>query len=226
VSWLRYLAYAAAAITPIVLYRLASGSSSASGPMLSTAGGKPPPWWSAADYRALYASAGRLGMSAADLLLVEASESGLNPAASYPGGFAVGLNQLTSASNALTGLTEAEREAVTSMSVAQQIPIVERYFRNLQWTREGRGYPTAGVVYAQNFLPGRAIARGAAPDTVLGTVEEFPPDAGLADASGNYTVRSLEAHLRRVAGGATYKGALQAMRDATGDGSLSPRFAT
>lgn len=223
-DWLRYLGYGAAVVAPVLLYRYVSAS--AASPSFSTAGGKPPPWWSPSDYRNFYASAKRIPMSPADLLLVEASESGLNPAAAYPGGIAVGLNQLTSASNGVTGLSEEERRQIPKMSVAQQIPIVERYFNGLQWTREGRGYPTVGVVYAQNFLPGRALERGAAPDTVLGTRAEFPLDAGLADAAGNFTVRSLEAHLRRVADGATYRGALAAMRDATGDGGLSPRFAT
>lgn len=221
----RYIAYGVAALTPIVAWRLASARPSNA---LDTAAGKgkAPPWWTPADYRAHYASAGRIRMNAADLLLVEASESGLDPRASYPGELAVGLNQLTAASNALTGLSEAERRAIPTMPVAAQIPIVERYFRNLQWTKAGKGYPTVGVAYAQNFLPGRAMARGAAPDTVLGTLEEFPLNAGLADAAGNFTVRSLETHLKKVAAQGRYLGALQALRDATGDRNLSPRFAT
>ena len=202
------------------------GSASAAAVDTSAGAGHAPPTWGAADYRALNASAGRLRMNPADLLLVEYSESRLNPAASYPGGIAVGINQLTSASNGLTGLSEDERANVVNLSVGQQIPIVERYFRNLPWTQADRGYPSAGVVYAMNFLPARAMERGASPDTVLGTVDEFPQDKGLSDGSGNYTVRSLENELKTLAGQPTYLGALQALRDAVGDQSISPRFAT
>jgi hypothetical protein len=211
----------------------AFGGSSAASTIDTMAGqGHAPRWWTADDYRELASLGGDIQSSGPDLLLIMDSESGLNPAARFPKvdaaghSLAVGISQLTKASDPLTGLSDDQRDALSSESVAAQLPIVRRYFERLAWTKLGRPYPTAGVLYAMNFLPSRALARGVAPETVLGTVDEFPLDSHLADAAGNYTVASLDDYLRtHVATGATYLGALQAMRDATGDQTLSPRLA-
>ena len=226
-----FLAASVVGLVAVEAFGHSSGGSS--GPAIDTSAGAghAPRWWTADDYRELASLGDDIASSGPDLLLIMDSESGLNPSARFPKidaaghSLAVGISQLTSASDPLTGLSEDQRDALSSESVAAQLPIVRRYFTRLQWTKLGRPYPTAGVVYAMNFLPTRALERGVAPDTVLGTVDEFPLDSHLADGSGNYTVRSLENYLRHVASGATYLGALQAMRDATGDPSLSPRFA-
>jgi hypothetical protein len=213
---------------------VARASFAAKNPPLDTSQGigHAPAEWTPLDYLETWKLGEDIRSSGPDLLLIMDSESGLHPGARFPKtdaaghALAVGISQLTSASDALTGLSESERDALSQKSVAEQLPIVRRYFEREKWTALGRPYPTAGVLYAMNFLPARALARGVAPDTILGTVEEFPLDSHLADSNGNYTVRSLEHYL--AAGpmkSPRYLGALQAMRDAVGDQSLSPRLA-
>lgn len=202
------------------------------GPVLDTSAGKghAPSQWTPLDYLDTHKLGADILSSGPDLLLVMEAESELDPAARFPRvdeaghSLAVGISQLTAASDAATGLSEAGRDALSSKTVAEQLPYVRRYFQAMAWTRARRPYPNAGALYAMNFLPARAFSRGIAPKTVLGTVEEFPLDEGLADAAGNYTVGSLNAVLRKVAARPRYLGALQAMRDAVGDQSLSPRL--
>lgn len=196
----------------------------------SAGAGHAPKQWTPVDYLDLYKLGQDVGATGPDLLLVMENESDLNPAARFPAldeaghSLAVGVSQLTAASDAATGLSEAGRDALSSKSVAEQLPYVRDYFEAMAWTKAHRPYPNAGAVYAMNFLPSRAYARGVAPQTVLGTVDEFPLDKGLADSNGNYTVASLNAVLRKVAKRPRYLGALQAMRDAVGDQTLSPRL--
>jgi hypothetical protein len=184
----------------------------------------------------LYSIANKLGMNAADLLAVLTSESGLNPAAAnrdesgYP--IAVGLNQLTAASNGATGLSEERRVSLLSQPVSAQLPYVEKYFQSQRWTMEGRSYPSAAVIYAVNYLPARVYERGSAPGTILADKN----DGGLywmnlgfdPTRKGYITVGDLGHHLDvsvvhdKGGSGRTYRGALAAMRAATGDAGLSP----
>jgi hypothetical protein len=183
--------------------------------------------WTAGDYRALHAISDRLGIPSPNLLALMRSESGLDPAAEYPGGLAKGISQLTDAGRAAAGLSADDFADYQDWPVSAQLPVVERQLRT---TLAGKRPDTAGALYAYNFLPSRARARGTAPDTVLGTVEEFEADAGLADAAGNYTPRALSNHLRalgsrRKDGSPTdprFLAALQALRDAVGEPGLSP----
>lgn len=197
----------------------------------SAGAGHAPKQWTPIDYLDTFKIGSDIGSWGPDLLLIMKNESDLNPAARYPAldeaghSLAVGISQLTAASDAATGLSEAKRDALSSKSVAEQLPYVRRSFEALSWTKAHRPYPNAGALYAMNFLPARAYARGIAPQTVLGTVDEFPLDKGLADSNGNYTVASLNAVLRKAAKSPRYLGALQVMRDAVGDQTLSPRLA-
>ena len=208
--------------------RAASSSAPGAG-RLDTSGGKPPSKWTAADYRELHALSARLGVSSPDVLAVLRNESGLDPQAEFPGGLARGLNQLTDAGRSAIGMSESEFDSYPGWSVAQQLPVVER---SLRAAFQGARPQTAGAIYAFNFLPARARARGTAPATVLGTVEEFPKNEPLADSAGNYTPAALSARLRRFGDrrkdgspvDPLYLGALQALRDAVGDQSLSPTW--
>lgn len=190
----------------------------------------PPKAWKNSDYLSLNQAAQRLGMNSADLLLVLESESGLNPAAAYrdKDGFpiATGLNQLTRVSNAVTGLTEEQRQALVSQPVSVQIPIVERFFQNIQWTKERRGYPNAATIYSINFAPGRLLSRGNRPETVLYSKADgvnYELNKGLdVDKNGTITVKDLSDHLAKVSKRVSYKGALAALRLATEQPALSP----
>jgi hypothetical protein len=200
-------------------------------PLDTAAGaGHAPPGWTPVDYLDAWKLGNDIGSSGPDLLLIMESESNLNPGARFPKvdaaghSIATGLTQLTAASDPLTGLSEAQRDSFSSLPVASQLPIIRRYMENTQWGKEHRPYPSAGALYALNFLPARALERGIAPQTVLGTVEEFPLDKGLADSAGHYTVASLNAELATIAQRPRYLAALQAMRDAVGDQALSPRL--
>lgn len=189
------------------------------------------PEWSDADFTTLAAAAKRLRMNPADLLLVLASESGLHPWAKNPSDssapVAVGLNQLTSVANSSAGISEAQRLALPSKSVAEQLPIVEHYFASVPWTRAGRPYPHAGVVYEANFAGGKMMTVGTAPDAVLYT-EAADPGAyngnrGLDTAGKGYiTVGDLIEQMRRVSGRDVYQAGLARLRYAMGDARVSP----
>lgn len=211
------------------VFAAAASSQSAPGIDTSAGVGHEPPGWTPADYVEVNKLGSDIQSSGPDLLLIMFNESGLNPAARFPKldaaghSLAVAINQLTAASDPVTGLTEDQRDALSKKSVSEQLPYVRKFFLGQQWTKEGRTFPSAGVLYAVNFLPSRAISRGVLPDTVLGTLAEFPLNTGLADGSGNFTVRHLNEVLARKAQDPRYLGALAAMRDAVGDQSLSPR---
>jgi hypothetical protein len=220
-----------AAAIALLWWRTASATTS-TGPVLSTLAGHghAPIWWTPEDYRTLNSMGAEVGSTGPDMLLFIHSESGGYPGAKFPKidehghHIAVGISQFTQPSDALTGLNEDGREALLTKTVGEQLPYMRLYFVKGQWYKLGRTYDSPGAIYAVNFLPSRAVARGVAPNTILGTEEEFPLDASLADAARNYTVNSLNAHLAKIAKTPAYLGALQAMRDAVGDQSLSPRL--
>jgi|SRR5579859_429383 len=226
-SWWGYIGGAALTLAIFAWWRKGHASP-ASGPALDTSGGKAPPWWTPADYKALAATSARLGINPANLLAIMRSESGLNPSAMYPGGIARGLTQITEAGRASAGLSESDFEDFQNWSIQEQLPRIEKYMRE-----EFAGSPpqTAGGLYAYNFLPAYAREKGTAPDTVLASVEDFPADSALDyDDDGQYEVRDLSNRLARYGArkddgspvDTLYLGALQGLRDATGDQSISP----
>jgi hypothetical protein len=188
--------------------------------------------WMPDDYRALEVMASRLKMNPADLLLVFYSESGGHPWAAnknlsgYP--VAVGLNQLTQASNPATGLSEDQRVNLIHATVAQQLPIIEKFFDALQWTKAGKPYPSASAIYAMNFAPARAFARGVNADVVLYDAHDgnFYSANSAFDFQhkGNITVGDLGHHLVGVASRSDYQHALQSLNAATGK-AYSPTIA-
>lgn len=93
----------------------------------------------------------KFGVNPNDLLGKIASESGFNPAADN--GTHVGLIQFSTDSAALVGKTQSE---IKSMSRAEQMPLVEKYFDywNLPY---GAG---AGHLYTVTFLPAFANKAG------------------------------------------------------------------
>jgi hypothetical protein len=190
--------------------------------------GTPGVEWTLANLRALAAAAHRLGMHAADLLLVIFSESGGHPWAQWPAHgypYAAGLNQITRVAAPAAGLTEAQRADLVHWTVAQQIPVVERMFRNSGWPYS---YPNAGVIYAVNFAPGRLKSRGWANDTVLYDMSDgaaYTQNQALdVNGDGAITIQDLNDHLRTRAAQPDYQHALRALRAATGDASLTPTF--
>lgn len=228
------IALAALGLVATVFFLTRKSKTATGGKVLDVGTPPPPPprAWTTADFIALDATAKRLGMNSADLLLILESESALNPAAAYrdKDGFpvAVGLNQLTRVSNAVTGLTEEQRQALVTQPVSVQIPIVERFFQNIQWTKEHRGYPNATTIYAINFAPGRLMSRGNKPNTVLyskadGISYELNKSFDV-DKKGYITVSDLAVHLAKVSKRSSYRGALAALRMATDQPQLSPRL--
>ncbi len=176
--------------------------------------------WADADLVALGDLAASLRMRPADLLLVLASESGLRPDARNPAGssepIAAGLNQLTAASDGATGLSEPERWAIADTTVAHQLPIVGRMFRAIPWTRDGREYPDAGVIYLANFAPGR-MSRGTSDDTVVYDAADgvaYSRNAAFdRDGRGSITIGDLRRRLDDVAAGPIYREAIARLRD-------------
>lgn len=189
------------------------------------------PGWSDDDFVTVYNIANKIKANPADLLLILTSESGLNPKAvnrrqgdGYP--IAVGLNQLTSAANGLVGITEDERIDLINQPVSRQLELVDKFFSGVQWTKLGKRYDNAGVLYEANFAPGRMISRGTSLDTVLydtGDGVFYTQNKQLdKDNKGKITVQDLVNYLSTVSNKAIYSAALQRMRSATGENALAP----
>jgi hypothetical protein len=197
------------------------------------------PEWEDDDFRALAAVAKKNRMNPADLLLVLASESGLHPWAAYrvdedgnattdKSGYpyAAGINQVTKAANDVLGITEAERATIPTWSVAEEIPLVDKLFRAISWTKTGKPYAHAGVIYAANFAPARmsedvnAVLYRQGVDGAA-----YTRNRGFDVAVKGYiTVGDLVEHLRGVAMGPVYQSALRRLQAATGDAGLAPRL--
>lgn len=196
----------------------------ASAPSSRTAGFTYTSAWSDPDFAALAAAANRLGMNPADLLLVLASESGLQPSARNPSGsatpIAVGLNQITSVADGMLGLTEEDRWALPNKSVAEQIPYVEKFFRGAASAYGIGGYPNAGTVYLANFAPAR-MGRGTSDDTVIYDTSDgaaYTLNAAFdTDKKGSITIGDLNARLAQVAAQPTYDEALARLQEVTGN---------
>ena len=192
------------------------------------------PSWTDEDFKKLNSIAVGNRMNPADLLLILTSESGLNPKAvnrrsdGFP--IAVGLNQLTTAANGLVGISEDERVDIPNQSVNYQLDLVNRFFSGLQWTKAGKSYDNAGVIYEANFAPGRMTSRGTSLDAVLydtGDGVSYTQNKQLdKDGKGKITVGDLVEYMRTVSDKAVYNAALQRMRAVTGDESLAPTLPT
>lgn len=226
-TWWKWLGIATGITT---LWAVFATRASAAPLAADTSGGTAPPWWTAADYRALAAMAARLGMNAADLGLIMASESGLNPHAAYPGNYAVGLNQITAVAAAPAGLTEAQRQDFPNWPVARQLPRIEQMFRFVNGDGAFK-YPHAGAIYAVNAAPSIVRKKGTGYNVVLYERgvdgKRYDQNAGLdTNKDGKITVGDLDEHLRAVAQRAVYKGWLAALRAATNDPTISPRLPT
>lgn len=188
------------------------------------------PYWTDEDFVKLYNNSKKVKQNPADSLLIIWSESGGNPKAvnrrsdGYP--IAVGLNQLTSAANSLVGITEDERIDLVNQPVSRQLDLVDKFFSGLQWTKQGKSYDNAGVIYEANFAPGRMNSRGTDLDTVLYDTSDgvfYTQNKQLdKDNKGKITVQDLVNYLRTVSDKPSYNAALQRMRSATGENSLSP----
>lgn len=187
------------------------------------------PWWTDQDIQYLDDMSYRILAYPPDMLLTLAGESGLKPFAKAPTG-AVGLNQLTSAANSTAGITEAQRLAIPGLSVTEQLPIVDRFFSNLAWTKAGKSYPNVCVLWEANFSPGFMTSRGTSPDTKLYALSD--KDGGKAydanskldiEGKGWITVGDLCRRLGSVSKSEVYLAALSRLRDVTGK-DYSPRF--
>jgi hypothetical protein len=183
--------------------------------------------WTNADLRALAALAKRLRMNPADLLLVLTAESLLDPRSTNPYG-AYGLNQLTKAAAGLVGYAPDRISEVASLPVSRQLPLVERYFAGLGWTKAGKTWPHAPAVYEGNFAPARMLSRGTSMGVVLYS-RDAEPGAYKAnyqldvDNKGTITVGDLARRLRSLEGSGIYRHGLGRLRVATGT-SVSPRL--
>jgi hypothetical protein len=231
-SWWKWLGIATGVTT---LWAIFASRASAAPPPLTTDGGLPPRWWTDADYAAFAAAMVRDGVAPADALLFVGNESDFNPAAAnHQGGriYAAGLNQITRAGAAGVGVSAENAQAFldhfVTLSVAAQIPYVER---SLKTSLVGAGVTNpdnVGLLYAVNFLPARVRARGTGPNTVLTVRGEayYDNNAGLDfNKDGKITIQDLSDTLRtKIAPTATFKGALAKLRAAMGNATVSPRF--
>jgi len=193
--------------------------------------------WTDEDFKTLVDITQRYKMNPADLGLVMGSESGLKASAvnrnkeGYP--VAVGLIQLTSIASGAAGITEGQRVEVPTWTVAEQLPLVDRVYSNMAWTKAGNSYDHAGVLYFANAAPAH-MSRGTTPDTVVydsrpdsptydGSSANYDGNRGFDTAGKGYiTVGDLIDHLRIVVDKPVYRAWLQRLRDVTGDSALSP----
>lgn len=189
------------------------------------------PDWTDEDFRTLEQSAQNLRMNPADYLLMLAGESNLHPwARACPSPkCAVGLNQLTSSANKSAGITEEQRLMIPELSVSVQLPIVERMYSDIQWTKAGKEYPNVGVVWEANFAPGRMFSRGITSEVILydqiNDPVAYKGNAPLdAEGKGSITVGDLSRRLRSVSGQDIYQAGLRRLNDVTGR-DYAPRFA-
>ena len=109
--------------------------------------------------------------------------------------YAGGLNQITRAGAAGVGVAAADAQdfldTLVTLSVAQQIPYVER---SLKTSLAGAGVANpgnVGLLYAVNFLPARVRERGTAPGTVLTTKGEKLLRSTTPDSTSTRMARSL-----------------------------------
>jgi len=225
----------------VTLWLLTRSSSAASsnlapsvpaGPLMDAGKAKSlTPDWTDEDYRTLVEIAQRNKINPADLWLVIVSESGGKPWAvnRRADGFAnaVGLIQITQSASGTAGITEEQRLSVPSWSVTMQLPLVDKFFSKLPWTRAGREYTHAGLVYEGVFAPGIMLLRGTSPDTVLYTKgkdgDAYKFNSGFDKANkGTITVGDLIEHVRPLVSQSTYRAGLQRLREVMGDPSVSP----
>lgn len=231
---LKWIAVGLATLTAITFAMLARASSRSTvdvgPPMDPTAARNLTSDWTDDDFRTVAAMSRRLRMSPADLGLMMASESGLKPdsAARNSSGYpvAVGLNQLTTVANGCVGITEGERLELLTKSVSEQLPLVERYFACLPWTKAGKTYDHAGVVYSGDAAGYRTAS---SLDAVLYRESDHDGYGGntLFDVQkkGYITVGDLVEHMRTsVVGKPVYRAWLQRLREVTGDSSLVPNL--
>lgn len=166
--------------------------------------------WTPDDYKALADAAATIQAKPEDLLLVLYSESRLNPAAYNPAG-AYGLNQLTRAA----GFTQAELSAVLQLTPREQMPYVVRYFKA---TGRTTPFEDAGAVYAFNFAPSVARAKGTGSGVVLyskASGAAYELNKGLDfDKNGDISVGDLRRHLSLLASQQSFRDAKKAMDDA------------
>lgn len=123
--------------------------------------------WTDEDVTAFAAMCARLGIEPRVLVKAICNESGCNPAAHNPGG-AVGLIQLEPDNLRAMGW-KAGSDAFARLSVAEQLPYIERYFGWFRKQLAGLG-GEIGAVYAAMFLP-VGISHGADPTYKLCGVE-------------------------------------------------------
>lgn len=208
-----------------------ASKSSASTQPLNTTHAKGFNWWTIDDMRRFVEMAERLKMSPADLLIVLYAESGLHPGASNPGpppNIAVGLNQIVASTAKAMGMTEAERLSMLHMSVSEQLPYVERYFKHIPWVAAGHAFESAAQIYVANFAPA-FLSRGSDPSTVLyarGTSgRAYDLNSGFdVEKKGTITVGDLARALARRSREGIFLSALQMLRDVTGQPTLSPHL--
>ncbi len=194
--------------------------------------------WTDADYANFADAMRRDGANPADALLFIGNETAgsYKPSAAFRKDgliYAAGLNQITKAGAAALGVKTADAQAyldhLVTLSVAQQIPIVER---SIAAGLRGAGVtnpPNVGVLYAVNFLPQRVRDRGTSPDTVLTVRGEgyYDGNSGLDfNKDGKITIADLSDYLEtKILSLPIFRGALAKLRAATNDPTLSPRFA-
>ena len=106
--------------------------------------------WSDSEIAQFVAMAARLGVEPRAILAIMAHESGCSPAAHNPGG-AVGLIQFEPQTLSDLGWTKGTN-AFAVLSVAAQLPFVERYYaaRRTSIAAGGSGIP---AFYVATFLP-------------------------------------------------------------------------
>lgn len=169
-----------------------------------------------------------IGANPANLLLVWASESDLQPWAFNAKG-ASGLSQLTKVATPVNGHPwEWVKTTMRTLSAAEQVreAIRAQYLGYAKW-RKGKGFPNAQSLYAFNATPGVASSFGVADTVVLMRKGDglYENNKGLdLDADGAITVGDLRERLARWQRDSVYKLALAALNEVAASRGL-PAFA-
>lgn len=142
--------------------------------------------------------ASRLGAKPEDLAKVINSESGFDPhATNIQNGkiIAKGLNQLIKRTALSLGMTPSEWAGYENIPAEQQLPYVEKYFRNVGKATGVDNWASATQLYVANFAP-RYVHKAADPRSVLYSAQdnhlEYLQNKGLdRDGKGQITAGDL-----------------------------------
>jgi len=166
--------------------------------------------------------------------LVLFEESGFNPAIQNKAGASnYGLNQMSAANLSSLGLTPSQW---TSMTAAQQLPYIFKWWASLASSDNGGSFPAdGGELLALNFEPGafKTVGAGGNPNAILAGssgpyASNYTANSVLdPNKTGSITVNTCRQYLANVEanGGAAWAAIVQGIQQAGGSTISGSTFA-